>query len=80
MEYTQTSFSTIDSTQTTSTSEQFITLTDLEEYTEYIIRVRANTNAGSGPYSNATNSTTLEDSKYKAFVSNYFRNSNMLYT
>lgn len=41
------------------------TLVNLHEYTEYTIRVRAFTVIGSGPYSNETMATTLQDSKYK---------------
>lgn len=42
------------------------TLSDLHEYTTYIIRVLAFTIAGPGPYSNETVAITFEDSKCNA--------------
>ena len=41
-----------------------VDLTLLREYTEYLIRVRAYTSVGPGPYSNEISATTLEDRKY----------------
>lgn len=42
------------------------TISNLHEYTTYIIRVLAFTSAGPGPYSNETVATTFEDSKCNA--------------
>ena len=39
-------------------------LTDLEEYVEYNISVRAYTSVGAGPYSNEQTIQTLEDGKF----------------
>ena len=43
------------------------TLTDLEEYVEYDISVRAYTSVGPGPYSDPITIRTLEDSKKRIF-------------
>lgn len=39
-------------------------LSELEEFTEYNISVRAYTRVGPGPYSEGSLATTLQDSKY----------------
>lgn len=44
-------------------TELFVILDELEEYVMYNISVRANTNAGAGPYSDAVFIITPEDSK-----------------
>ena len=46
---------------TTNTSLLFIVLTDLEEYVEYNISVRAYTSAGLGPYSDGVVERTDTD-------------------
>lgn len=53
-----------DMSQRMNTSELSITLQSLHEYTTYTIHVQAFTSVGSGPYSNETVATTLEDSRY----------------
>ena len=65
VEYNQTAFSSVDSSLLVFVDEPTLmtTLVDLHEYTEYVIRVRAYTSEGPGPYSNETVSTTLQDSK-----------------
>ena len=65
VEYNQTTFDSI-TNKTVNTSDLSVTLTNLEEYTEYFIRVRAYTEVdkGPGPYSNVTVATTDQDSKY----------------
>ena len=63
VEYRQMTFSSIEVTQTMETEELSITLPDLQEYTEYSIRVRAYTSEGPGPYSNETVTLTHEDSE-----------------
>ena len=64
VEYTQNTFDTVPTTQNITVTNTSVTLTDLEEYVVYFIRVRAYTNIGSGPYSDPVNETTLQDSKY----------------
>ena len=53
-----------------------VNLTLLHEYTEYLIRVRAYTSVGSGPYSNEIPATTLEDREctIKYNICAYIRN------
>lgn len=43
-------------------------ITDLEEFVEYSIRVRAHTSAGAGPYSHPVVVTTLQDCKYTPYI------------
>ena len=43
-------------------------LTLLHEYTDYLIRVRAYTSVGPGPYSDEILATTYEDSEYYTSV------------
>ena len=52
---------------TTNTSLLNATLTDLEEYVEYNISVRAYTSVGPGPYSDVVIERTLEDGKFGYF-------------
>ena len=47
-----------------NTTELLYTLTDLEEFVEYNISVRAYTSEGSGPYSDAVTQITEEDSVF----------------
>ena len=51
-------------TVSVSADEDSVTLTRLEEYVVYSIRVRAYTSIGAGPYSPLHNIRTLEDGKY----------------
>ncbi len=48
-------------TITVNTTNMFINLTDLQEYVEYSISVRAYTRVGPGPYSMEIVRRTLED-------------------
>ena len=48
-------------TLTVNTTNLFITLTDLEEYVEYNISVRAYTSVGPGPFSEGIARRTFED-------------------
>ena len=61
VEYTQTTFDSIPTTQNITVNTTMATLTGLQEYVEYFIRVSASTIIGSGPYSDPINQTTLED-------------------
>ena len=72
MEFTQNTFDTVPTTQNITVTNTSVTLTDLEEYVVYFIRVRAYTNIGSGPYSDPVNETTLQDSKYSYISSRMF--------
>ena len=60
VEYNQSQFG-VDATQTATVTLTAVELTRLLEYVVYSVRVRAYTDAGSGPYSNATVVRTLED-------------------
>ena len=55
-------------TNSVNISDLNATLTDLEEYVEYNISVRAYTSEGPGPYSDPVTNRTLEDSKREMFV------------
>ena len=61
VEYVASMFSTIAQAQSTLPSLLMITLTGLEEYVQYSIRVRAYTAVGAGPFSQPVVATTLED-------------------
>ena len=50
-------------TETVTTSCFLLTISQLEEYVEYNISVRAYTRVGPGPYSDGIINRTLEDSK-----------------
>ena len=65
VEYTQTMFPSIPTTQSKRVSTTTATLIDLQEYVEYSIRVRASTVIGPGPYSQPVNQRTLEDGNHK---------------
>ena len=56
------------STSTVNTSMLFINLTDLQEFVDYIISVRAYTSAGSGPYSDGVVERTDTDGKCDALI------------
>ena len=60
VEYNQTDFD-IGTTQTLTVASTTAELTQLLEYVEYSVRVRAYTEAGFGPYSDAIYETTLQD-------------------
>ena len=53
----------------TDTSMLATTLTDLEEYVEYNISVRAYTSVGAGPYSDPVIEKTLEDGEVPQWLS-----------
>ena len=61
VEYTQTMFPSIPTTRNITVNTTTATLTGLQEYVEYSIRVRASTVIGPGPYSQPVNQRTLED-------------------
>ncbi len=52
-------------TTTVNTTNVYITLSNLQEYVEYNISVRAYTSVGPGPYSPIALVTTDEDSKFE---------------
>ena len=52
---------TSDTVNTSNGSVLMMVLSDLEEYVEYIISVRAYTSTGPGPYSDPVTERTLED-------------------
>ena len=51
-------------TKTVSGTETLTVLTDLEEFVNYRISVRAYTSAGAGPYSGTTTDMTAEHCEY----------------
>ena len=51
-------------TKTTNVTDLSVLLTDLEEYVNYTISVRAFTSAGAGNYSDPVTVLTNEDGKY----------------
>lgn len=66
VQYTQTAYTSIQSVKTViidAASTLMITLSDLQEYTEYVIQVRASTSAGTGPYSSGVTAVTNQSSK-----------------
>ena len=62
VEYTQTTFDE-NMTQSVMVNSTTVELTDLHEYVQYFIRVRAYNSIGSGPYTTAINVTTAQDGK-----------------
>ena len=60
VEYNQSTFD-VNSTQTVNVTSRMVELTDLHEFVNYLIRVRAYTSVGPGPYSSAINRTTDQD-------------------
>ena len=68
VEYNQSTFD-INTTQTVrvNSSSTMVQLTELHEYVEYFIRVKAYTRVGYGPYSEPINQTTAQDGKYSMF-------------
>ena len=56
-------------TTNVSASEMSVVLMDLQEFVYYNISVRAYTSVGEGPYSEATNAQTDEDSKLNYYMS-----------
>lgn len=63
VEYNQTTFDDIAMSSTITTNVLFVVVTLLEEYTQYMFRVRAYTSEGPGPYSVASMETTMQDSE-----------------
>ena len=61
MEYTQSMFSSVPTTQSIMVITTMATLTGLQEYVEYCIRVRASTTVGFGPYTPPIYVTTDEN-------------------
>ena len=53
---------------TVNVTELTADLTDLEEYVNYTISVRAYTSAGEGPYSDGVIELTYEDSKFHTVI------------
>ena len=70
VEYNQTTFDEATRTQTMLLNASFstVSITGLEEYTEYFLRVRAYTSMGPGPYSPPVITMTLEDGKLVIYV------------
>ena len=58
-------------TRSTNVTELSLLLTDLEEYANYTISVRAYTSVGAGPYSDPVIVLTNEDSKLLIKTFNY---------
>ena len=63
VEYNQSTFPGVNSTQTLTVTSTMAQLTLLHEYVDYFIRVRAYTRVGPGPYSSDINNTTSQDSE-----------------
>ena len=65
IEFNQTTFDEVSMNNVTNVSSSTfeIVLSELEEYVEYSIRVRAYTSEGPGPYSDVIYETTLQDRK-----------------
>ena len=63
VEYNQTTFTSVDKSQLKSLTDLHVTLSGLEENTEYTVRVRAYTAPGPGPFSYAATSITNQSSK-----------------
>jgi len=63
VEFNQSTFNEISTNNLTTTNSQqlMVELERLEEYVEYSVRVRAYTSVGSGPFSVAVVTRTLED-------------------
>ncbi len=57
-------------TQIMNVTERIANLTDLEEFVNYTISVRAYTSQGAGPYSEEMTIMTPEDSKFEFMVTN----------
>ena len=57
---------------TVNVAELTVDLTDLEEYVNYNISVRAYTSAGEGPYSDGVVELTFEDSKWSYICTSCF--------
>ena len=66
VEYTQYTFD-INMNQSVMINSTTVELTELHEYVQYFIRVRAYTIIGSGPYTTAINVTTAQDGKNIAY-------------
>ena len=64
VEYNQTTFNSVPTTQNGTVNSTMAVLAGLEEYVEYFIRVRAYTEEGPGPYSDVINVTTDQDSEF----------------
>ena len=64
VEYNQSTFDSVPTTQNIIVNSTMAVLTELEEYVEYSIRVRAYTSVGPGPYSDVVTVTTNEDGNY----------------
>ena len=64
VEYNQSTFDSVPTTQNIIVNSTMTVLTGLEEYVEYSIRVRAYTSVGPGPYSDVVTVTTNEDGNY----------------
>ena len=70
VEYNQSTFDSVPTTQNIIVDSTMAVLTGLEEYVEYSIQVRGYTGVGSGPYSDAMNMTTNQDGEL--FVCNSY--------
>lgn len=66
VEFNQTTFHNVSMSDSVIVQSSLLMaeLTELEEYVEYSIRVRAYTRVGAGPYSDVVNVTTSQDGKY----------------
>ena len=60
VEYTQNMFPSAPTVQNVTVNDTMATLTDLQEYVVYSIRVRASTSVGVGPYSDNVTERTQE--------------------
>ena len=63
VEYNQSTFPGVNSTQTLIVTSTMAQLARLHEYVDYFIRVRAHTRVGPGPYSSDINTTTAQDGR-----------------
>ena len=64
----------------TNGSQLILLLSDLEEFVEYTVRVRANASAGAGPFSPHVSNQTLTDSEWTIYVSVSYMTYDCMYT
>ena len=65
VEYNQSTFDSVPTTQNIIVNSTMTVLTGLEEYVDYSIQVRAYTSVGSGPYSDVVMERTEENGKFQ---------------
>ena len=68
VEYTQDMFPSVPTVQSLTVNDTMATLTGLEEYVVYSVRVRASTIVGSGPYSENVTERTQEAGEFLFYL------------